>query len=48
MYKIFGRYQGVEEELDSFDTRKEAEAMANEYRTAFGAGWTIWVAEGKN
>lgn len=44
MYKIMGRYRDNEpEEIDEFDDRSVAEAMLDEYSTAFGQGWELWV-----
>jgi hypothetical protein len=43
-YRIMGSYQGRTEEIDTAETRKEANRLAAEYRMAFGAGWSIWVA----
>ena len=46
MFKIMGRYgYGRAEEIDSAETRKEAEAMLREYRIAFGAGWQLWIVK---
>lgn len=42
MFIIYGRYQGTKEEIDTAETKKEAEYLANEYRMAFGPGWSIW------
>ena len=47
MYKIMGRYgNGRAEEVDSADTRKEAEYLLAEYRLAYGAGWRLWIVKG--
>lgn len=43
-YRIMGSYQGHTEEIDTAETRKEATRLVAEYRMAFGAGWSIWVA----
>ena len=40
-WAIMGTYRGVTEEVDSFDTRQEAEAMVLEYRLAFGPEWVL-------
>lgn len=46
MFKIVGRYRYKRtEEIDSFDTREEAEATLIEYQLAFGAGWSLWIEE---
>jgi len=44
MFRIFGRYAGQTEEIDSFDTQDEAERMLSEYRMAYGSGWSLWIA----
>lgn len=45
MYIIMGKYEGCDEaeEIDEFDTRKEALKMLSEYRLAYGAGWKLWI-----
>lgn len=43
MYKIMGRYAGVAEEVDSFDSADEAKRMLREYVLAYGAGWSLWI-----
>lgn len=43
VYKIIGRYAGQTEEVDEAETRKEARYLLNEYRLAFGAGWSLWI-----
>lgn len=43
MFTIKGRYRGQTEEIDSFETRKEAVAMLQEYVAAFGPGWHLWI-----
>lgn len=49
MYKIRGKYQGQPwEDIDEFDTRKEALAMLDEYRMAYGAGWQLKVVRGRD
>lgn len=45
MYKIMGKYCGVTEEIDEFETREEATQMLTEYRMAYGVGWRIWIEE---
>ncbi len=42
MYKIMGKSKQGKEELDTAETRKEAQRLVGEYIMAFGAGWTIW------
>lgn len=46
-YKIMGRHCGETEEIDSADTMREAQYLANEYRIAFGAGWQIFIKRGR-
>jgi len=44
MYKIMGRYNGADaEEIDEADTREDAEYLLEEYSTAFGDGWELWI-----
>jgi len=44
MYKIFWKYGGNVEEIDEFETEKEAVAMMAEYRIAYGpAAGEMWV-----
>lgn len=43
IYKIMGTYQGVEEEIDEFESREEAAQMLSEYRLAFGSGWSLRI-----
>jgi len=43
MFKIFGRYNGQTEEIDSFFTLVEAERMLKEYKMAFGSQWYLWI-----
>ena len=40
-WAIMGTYQGGTEEVDSFDTRQEAEEMVIQYRLAFGPDWSL-------
>ena len=42
-FEIVGYSHYGREIIDEADTRKEAVYLANEYRTAFGAGWTITI-----
>jgi hypothetical protein len=43
-YRIMGRYEGLcAEELDSCDSREEAERLRGEYIVAFGNAWVVWV-----
>lgn len=43
MYKIMGKYCGVTEEIDEFETREEAMRMLTEYRMAYGSEWKLWI-----
>ena len=43
MFKIMGKYNGNIEEIDSFDSRREAVQMLGEYRMAFGSSWELWI-----
>jgi len=43
MIRIMGVYRGRTEEIDTADTHKEARILLNEYRMAFGVGWSLWV-----
>lgn len=46
-YRIMGRYRGGKvEQLDSASDHKEVEYLLQEYRLAYGAGWSIWVSGG--
>jgi hypothetical protein len=48
MYLIMGQYEGRDaEEIDEFDTRKEALQMLAEYQLAYGSGWRLWVRKKK-
>ncbi len=47
MYLIMGKSKAGTEEIDEFDTRKEALKMLAEYRVAYGAGWTMWIKRKK-
>ena len=48
MYKIIGVYNGQREEVDTADTRKQAEYLAGEYRLAFGKDWIITIKGKEN
>ena len=42
VWVIVGRYPGCpKEDIDSFDTYKEARKMLQEYRLAFGPEWSL-------
>ena len=43
MYKIMGKSKQGKEELDTAETRKEAQRLVGEYIMAFGPGWTVWL-----
>ena len=44
MYKIMYQYKDQEpEEVDEFDTKKEAMSMLSEYRMAYPAGSKLWI-----
>ena len=43
MFKVMGRYNNMTEELDTADTREDAEFLLDEYCTAFGDGWELWI-----
>ena len=44
MFQIVGRYKDkIIEEIDSFDTEEEAQAMLNEYRLAFAHDFALWI-----
>ena len=47
MYIIYGKSRFGTEELDTADTRQEANSLVREYKMAFGAGWTIWQKKAK-
>ena len=42
-YIIMGSYQGKTEEIDNFETLKEAEKMLVEYKLAYGKDWSLWI-----
>jgi hypothetical protein len=41
MYRIMGKYRGKTEEIDTAETRKEADRLVEEYRVAFGSQWVV-------
>lgn len=45
MYKIYGKSSYGTEELDTAETKEEANYLVKEYVLAFGAGWTIWYTK---
>jgi len=45
MFKIMGRYMGRTEEIDSAETKKDAEYLLREYKLAFGRAWKLWIEE---
>ena len=42
-YQIWGRGENGAEQIDSFDSMKEARINLSEYRLAYGAGWNLWI-----
>jgi len=42
-YKIMGEYKGNVEEVDTADTKAEAEYLLGEYRLAFGNSWVLRI-----
>ncbi len=46
-YLIIGTYQGETEEVDSADTKEEAQYLLGEYRLAFGPDWYLRIKKGK-
>ena len=42
IYKIMGLSVSGKEELDTAPSRMEADRLVDEYRLAFGTGWSIW------
>lgn len=46
--KIWGRYRGRTEELDTAPNEKEADYLVREYRMAYGAEWLVWKGRKKN
>jgi len=47
-YNIVGVYNSNAEVLDSCETMAEAKVLVNEYRIAFGSGWTIMAVNTEN
>jgi|7_EtaG_2_1085326.scaffolds.fasta_scaffold97400_2 hypothetical protein len=45
MFKIMAKFSGCEaEEIDTADTKEEAEYLLGEYKMAFGLGsFAIWI-----
>ena len=41
-FDTIGIYQGSKEVIDSATGKHEAEYLVNEYRMAFGLGWSIY------
>lgn len=48
MFKILGTYQNKTKEIDTADTMSDAKYLAQEYRIAYGMGWTICVQDKNN
>lgn len=48
MWIIWGKYQGEAEEIDSAETRTEAEILLTAYQLAFGSNWSsLWITRVK-
>jgi len=48
MYKIMYQFKDQEpEEVDEFDTKKEALLMLREYQIAYPAGSKLWIKKEK-
>jgi hypothetical protein len=45
MFVIIGVYRGKREDIDEFETEREAIAARSEYAMAFGPNWTIYIEE---
>ena len=49
MYVIRGKLKGMDsEDIDEFETKKEAESMLYEYALAYGSGWKLWIVYRKS
>lgn len=47
VWRVWARFDGCPPEVvDEFDTRREAQAMAREYRLAYG-GAPVWFKKGR-
>ncbi len=42
MYRIIGKSKYGTEEIDTADSKGEAEYLVMEYVRAFGSGWIVW------
>lgn len=42
MYKIFGRKNGVKQEIDRAETKIEAQEMVIDYLQILGQEWDVW------
>jgi hypothetical protein len=43
-FRIMGRYcDGPAEEIDTAETKDEADYLEGEYELAFGGSWLIWT-----
>lgn len=47
MYKIMSSSRYGTEQVDQADTLKEARYLLQEYRLAFGSGFTIYIKKGR-
>lgn len=45
MFKIFARYRGVREEIDSTETEAEAIYLVGEYQLSYGREWLVWFQQ---
>lgn len=43
MFIIMGCYHGYREEIDTADTKKEAEELLREYKMAFGPDYFVYI-----
>ena len=46
--KIWGKYQGRTEEIDTAPDEQEADRLVQEYRMAFGTSWLVWKGRKRN
>ena len=48
MFKIMGKYKGGSwEEIDTADTKQDAEYLLQEYRIAYGGEWRLKITKEK-
>ena len=44
MYTLMGKYKnGRQEEIDTAETKHDADYLLQEYRLAFGPAWLLWI-----